>query len=270
MALVFVLTALIVPLWLATQYVPDPEEMTLVQRAQMERRQVEAGYQDMTNFFWAIGILGVYVIHLLIAASSFDMISTSFSHLFSPLIFSSITYFRLLGVTDEETATNLVSGSPLEFSFWVLGVLAITGLVARIRMARHMRRFEDVDWEIQTPSQFDSTFFSDLAITVRPLVYPPRTYRASQDGILIEGWLYILPLSFHSIQSVEGVKQTHYFGQAQHFATSSKTMVRIQLTDSKAPLFISPEDKDAFIAYCNRHLSRGVVTLVRDKSEEEK
>lgn len=268
LALVFVVTALVIPLWMSTQHVPDPDELSLVARAQMEKRQEVATYEDQQNFFWAVAIGGLYLVHILMAYSSLNMISTSVTHLFSPLLFSLITYYRLNTLGDGHAAKQVVSGEPLEVTFWVLGVIAITLLVARVRMARHMLRFRQVDWDIRTPSRFDSTFLKDLAITLRPLIYPPRAYRASEDGILIEGWLYIMPLPFHGLQAIEGVRRVSYSGQAQYFATSSRTLVRVQLIDSKMPIYISPHDRDQFIAYCNRRLSRGVVSLERDTSDD--
>lgn len=266
LALVFVITALAIPFWLNVQQTPDPSEMSLYELSQMERRSDTATFEDQKSFFWAVAIVGLYVVHLLMAYSAIDMISTSFTHLFSPLVFSMITYFRLLGLEDKGASAHIVSGKPLEAAFWFMGVLLITMLVARIRMARHMLRFKQIEWDVVSPSRFDGTFLSDLAVTFRPLVYPPRAFRACEEGILIEGWLYILPLSFNAVQSVESVKRASYTSSAQFYATSTKTLVRIQLTESKVPIFISPADRDQFIAYCNRRLSRGVVTLARDTS----
>ncbi len=266
LAVVFVITSLAIPIWLEMQHTPDPEELSLVERAQMERRAEQATFQDQVTFFWAVGIVGLYVIHLLMAYSAIDQISTSFSHLFSPLIFSIITYIRLLGLEDRGVAAQIVTGNPLEILFWVLGVLVITLLVARIRMARHLLRFKHIEWDVLTPSRFDGSLLSDLAVTLRPLVYPSRAYRACEEGILIEGWLYVLPLPFSSIQSVEGVRRPNFTSTSQFYATSSKSLVRIQMSDTKVPIYISPSDREQFITYCNRRLSRGVVTLARDTS----
>lgn len=264
LALVFVITALAIPFWLESQHVPDTEELSLVARAQMERRADVATFEDQKSFFWAIGIVGLYLVHLLMAYSAIDMISTSFTHLFSPLAFSMITYIRLMGLEDRGISAQIVSGKPHELAFWIVGVLLITFLVARIRMARHMLRFKQVEWDIVSSSRFDGTFLSDLLITIRPLIYPPRAFRACEDGLLIEGWLYILPLPFSAIQSVEGVKRANMSAAAHFYATSIKSLVRVQLSESKIPLYISPSDRDQFISYCNRRLSRGVVTLARD------
>lgn len=265
MALVFVLIAILIPLWISVQSAPDPEEMSLVIRAQMERRaDAAATFDDQRNFFWGVFIIGLYVVHLLMAYSSFDLISTSFTHLFAPLVFAMITYYRLAGFEDRGVATDLVSGTFGEAALWALGVLIITLLLAQLRMARHMTRFSDEPWDVSTSSKYDASFFSDLALTVRPLIYPPRQYRVSEDGILVEGWLYILPIPFSSVQSVESVRRIPATTLGHFYATSARAMVRIQLTESKTPIYLSPADRDSFISFCNRRLSRGVVSLARD------
>jgi hypothetical protein len=270
LALVFVTMALVVPWYLETQSAPTVEELTLVQRAAMEKRQevVTATFSDQIGFFWALTIVGLYVIHLLFAYSSIDMISTSFPHLFSPLIFSIITYFRLLGLNDHGGDAGIVSGSPLEAVGWIGGVLLITVMVAMLRKARHLRRFKKVEWDFKTGSKFDRTFFTDLALTFRPLLYTPHTYRACPDGILVVGWLYILPIPFSAIQGLDTVRRTNYTSDARFYATSSQTLVRIQPMESKNAIYISPSDRDQFVAYCNQRLSRGVVSLARDDSDD--
>ena len=270
LAVVFVLLALIVPWYLELQSTPVVEELTLVQRAAMEKRQevVAASFSDQVGFFWALAIVGLYFIHLLLAYSSIDMISTSFPHLFSPLIFSIITYVRLLGLRDHGGDMHIVSGAPLEVLAWIGGVILITIMVAMLRKARHLRRFKDIQWDLKMTSKVDGTFFRDLALTFRPLLYTPRSYRACPDGILVVGWLYLLPIPFSGIQGLDIVRRANYTSDARFYATSSESLVRIQPMDSKNAIYISPSDRDHFVAYCNQRLSRGVVSLARDDSDD--
>ncbi len=264
LALVFVATSLVIPYYL--EYVegpPEPEELSIMQRAEQARKQEVASLQQQQGFFWAVAIVGIYVVHLIIASASIEMISTPFIHLFSPLIFSMITYFRLHSIGGG-TSGQIVSGTPQEAALWALGVLVITFLVARIRMARHMLRFKDVDWDVSTKALMDGTYLKDLIVTVKPLIYPPRMYRACSEGVLIEGWFYVLPIPFAAIQSVEGIKRIGLAASGEYFATSTKSLVRIQLVEQKTPMYISPADREQFMTYCNQHMTRGVVTLVRD------
>lgn len=269
LALVFVVLSLTVPLYLNVQEQPDPDTIPIAQRIAQERlSESGATMADSRAFFWGIAIVGLYLVHLLMAYSATDVISTPFIHLFSPLGFAIIAYVRLLGLS-EGTAAPIVSGSPQEIAAWILAVLLVTAVVARIRMARHFARFREIDWDLVCNSRFDRTFVTDLIVTFRPLVYPPRKFRISPEGILIEGWLYVYPIPFAAVKAVESVRRPNFASAGLFFATSSKALVRIQLTETKMPIFVSPDDRDAFIACCNSYLNRGVVSLARDDSDDD-
>ncbi len=269
LSILFVVAALLIPVFFSTEPVQDLESLSLAERFQMERRSTPTTFDDQRNFFWGLGIVGLYVIHLLMAYSSLAMISTTFMHLFSPLIFSLIAYVRLTGVTVGPDSAPIVSGTPLEFVLWGVVMVSSTLLLARLRMIRHVRQYNQLDWEIVSPTLRDSTWLSDLAVTLAPIIYPPKEYRACDDGILIVGLLYVYPISFKTIQSIESVRRPSLTGRSDFFATSSKSLVRIQRKDSKAPLYISPKDRDEFVSYCNQHLHRGVVSLSRGDSDDD-
>ena len=274
LALVFVLAAIVVPLRIATEQTVDRESLSIVEQRRLEAREQQqtASFEDFTNFFWGLGILGLYGIHLLMASSSINQITTSFTHMFSPLIFSIITYYRLAGLNVDigGEGRQLLTSSPLEFAAWVLIVMALTILLARVRAIRHGLKFKRIQWDLESKTVRDGTFWSDLAWSIRPLFFAPSAFLASSDGILIKGWLFYLPLSFHSIQSVEMVRKVRTSESAMFYATSTKSLVRVQVKETQQPIYISPADRESFIAYCNQHLSRGsVVSLARDDSDDE-
>ncbi len=256
LALIFVLTALVVPYILARAEAPSPEEITLIQRAELARRVDAATMQDQLGFFWGVAIIGIYVVHIALASMSIDMISTSFMHLVSPLIFSMITYYRLWSVqVSAGTAAHIVSGEPLEIALWVAIVIVLTMLVARIRVARHLLNFKQVDWDIVTPTKFVFRRYLELLPTVTPIIYPPRLYRACPDGIIIEGWLYVMPIPYRSIASIEPVTRSRLTTSAHQFATTTRDLVRLQLTDQTTPVYISPKDRDVFVDYCKERIA---------------
>lgn len=266
LALVFVILALVLPFYIAYTETPPTHELSLLAQSEMMRKQDVATMSDQLNFFWAVGILGLYLIFILFAFSSISMLSTPFTHLFSPLVFAMITYYRLLTFKGVGVRSHIVNGSLTEILFWAFGVFFITVLVARVRMARHMLRFRGIDWVFTTPSLLDSTLLTQLSLTVRPLFYPPHKYLVCDEGILIEGWLYVMPIPFSSIQSIENVRKAGFMTAGNYMATSTRSMVRMQLTDSSTPIFISPADRQGFMSHCNEHMRHGVVTLSRDTS----
>ena len=255
LALVFVVTAILVPYYLQYMQAPEPSQMSLMAKAEHARRQEMTTWQDMEGFFWAIIIVGFYLVHIAMASASIDFMSTPFTHLFSPLVFSAITYYRLFKLKTVALAgTPLVSGKPLEIGIWLTGVLVITYLVARIRMARLMLGFRDTDWDVTTPSLFDKTY-TELMVQIRPLIYAPRLCRACSKGILIEGWFYAMPLPFDSIQSIDAVQGTTMVSSSYCLATSLRSMVRIQIAEKAEPVLISPKDRVAFLRYCQQHVA---------------
>ena len=255
LALVFVVTAILVPYYLQYMQAPEPSQMSLMAKAEHARRQEMTTWQDMEGFFWAIIIVGFYLVHIAMASASIDFMSTPFTHLFSPLVFSVITYYRLFKLKTVALAgTPLVSGKPLEIGIWLTGVLVITYLVARIRMARLMLGFRDTDWDVTTPSLFDKTY-TELMVQIRPLIYAPRLCRACSKGILIEGWFYAMPLPFDSIQSIDAVQGTTMVSSSYCLATSLRSMVRIQIAEKAEPVLISPKDRAAFLRYCQQHVA---------------
>lgn len=255
LALVFVVTAILVPYYLQVVQAPDPSQMSLMAKADHARRQELTTWQDMEGFFWAIIIVGLYLVHIAMASASIDFMSTPFTHLFSPLVFSIITYYRLFKLKTVALAgTPIVSGKPLEIGIWISGVLVITYMVARIRMARLMLGFRDTDWDVSTSSLFDNTY-SQLMVQIRPLIYAPRMCRACNKGILIEGWFYAMPLPFDSIQAIDAVQGTAMVSSSYCLATSLKSMVRIQVAEKAEPVLISPKDRVAFLRYCQQHVA---------------
>jgi len=260
LALVFVLAAIIIPLHIEFSYdeldTTQSESLSLVARANLERSQEQSNWQDLTVIFWAIAILGLYLVHLVMAGSSFRWNSTPFTYLFAPLIFAMITYYRLFWLSQRtQDVGTIVSGNPIEIIFWIVGVLVITFLVARIRMARYRIQFKNIDWDIVIPTKMDKSYF-ELCANFTPIVYPPRVYRACSHGLMIEGWLYLMPLPFDLIQSVETAKRATFLTSGQYLATTAKALLRIQLYDNPEPIFISPKKRKILLEYCEKYLSQ--------------
>ncbi len=257
LALIFVVIAIVVPAYLEHMRPPETQQqnISLIAKAQIESQKDANTWQQLQGFFWALALVGLYIAHLLISGASGESISTPFTYLFSPLAFALITYYRLYEITKGSSMdARIVNGNPLEIVGWICGVLIITFLVARIRMARHMLRFRSVDWELVSPTRFDSTYFELLA-HFQPLVYPPRMYRACPEGLLVEGWFYVMPISFDSIQSVDATHGSAMISAGTYLATSSKAMIRLRVVNKSEPILISPAMQIEFLHYCEQQVS---------------
>ena len=146
LVLVFAVTAIALPYLLQHMQTPDPSQLSLLAKAEMAKKQQVAAWHTWEGFFWTLVIAGLYLAHLAVASAAIEYLSTPFTHLFSPLLFSSISYYRLCElIRGSPLDGGIVSGSFLELLLWLASVLAITFLLGRIRMARLMLRFRDVD-----------------------------------------------------------------------------------------------------------------------------
>jgi hypothetical protein len=256
LALVFVIMSIVVPYYLQTAATEHPtREMTLFEQAEMARKQqVTGSWQEQVDFIWAIAIICLYLAHVVMGWSSINFVSTPFTHLLAPVLFSGITYYRLFKLTETTGVANpIVHGNPVEMLMWGVGVVVITVLVARIRMARHMLNFRDVTWEVNTPTVFDSSY-PELMLQLQPLIYPPRIYRASGEGLMVEGWLYVMPIPYSTIHSIDAINKPGFLSNGYYLATSTRNLVRIQLAESAEPVFISPVDRDVLLRYCRQHV----------------
>lgn len=256
LALVFVILAIAIPTYLQRESAASqtPPESAVSQTQGTRGAQVlneEEWAESSHSLFWGVGILGLYLVHLYIANASNDRISTSVTHFLSPIVFAMITYYRLYKL--KGASIEVVSGSPFEIAKWVIGVFAITILLARLRMVGHKKHFADVQWDMISKAPYDSTYFG-MIIYAYPLLYPPRRYYVCSRGLLIEGWLYIMPIPFDVIHSVEAMKSVSMMNTGTFLASSAKSLMRIQLNDQKDPVFISPENRTDFVKYCMQHL----------------
>lgn len=254
LAFIFVVVALIVPFMMEPQVdeatiAEQQEPMTLVKKAAAQEAEDSpvSTWADTQNFVWILVIIGAYIGHLVLASGSYDFVSTPVSHLFAPLAFAGLFYYRLLRLDVVDPDWKVIS-------FWGLGIIGMTALVARIRMARHMLRFRHVDWEINESTKIDASFF-ELLPTFRPLFYFPHKYRACKEGILIEGWFYIMPIAYNLIETIEVIEEPSMSSQGRFLATSNKNTVEIRLYEDPVPIYISPQDPETLVTYSDRYMS---------------
>lgn len=209
--------------------------------------------QEQQHVLWAIGIAVLSVMYLAVAGATNDLITPPFLHLLSPTLFAVLAYYRTYAVLKDTNQPSLLSGSPLQYSLVIVSVLLLSMVLARIQLARYMLRFRALKWDITCRSKYDRSYLQLIAL-LRPLIYPPRTIRACPEGILVQGWFYIMAVPYEMFQSMTAVPGLMHSANGRYLASSVHTMVRIELSDSTRPLFISPENRDEFLAYCSQHL----------------
>jgi len=253
LAAIFALVAIVLPLYVFYAGRTTPGDQPLAEALGRTALMQESSWDELVNIFWAFGIVGLYLIHLVLAGGALEWISTPFSHLAAPFIFSMIAYFRMVRFSNLYPEYAFVAGSPLELSCWVLGVISMTFLLARMRMARHLSRFKELTWDVVTPSHVDWSYL-ELISFVRPLIYAPRLYKLNSEGLLIEGYCYAMTVPMEVIRQVEAIGSTYLVTYGYYLATSRHRLVRIHLSDQVEPIFISPRDRDEFVSFARREI----------------
>ena len=207
---------------------------------------------EQQRILWTTAVAGLYFVHIVAVHGSRDLISTPLLSMLSPLFFSCLAYYRLaVALSNHPGDIASVSASASDLLLLVACVVALTFLLARLRMARLLLGLRDENWDLISPARFDRTYFR-LISEWRPLVYQPRRYRVSPNGLLIEGWFYVLAVPFSLVHSVSAPAYAVPPPPGRHFDTSLHNLIRLELTEFPEPLFISPEARDEFLKYCRR------------------
>lgn len=224
---------------------------------------LEVGRDSLSTqfgFLLALGIVALYMFHFAFAFMDAGKITTTPLNLLSPCAFAAIAYYRISQTRGlENSALSFIDGSTGQIVLLVIIVGLITSVLARLRTYRYMLNFDSTKWDIITPSPYDGTYFQLIA-QMHPLLYAPRRYLASDEGIVIEGWFYAKPISFSRIHSLSRIASSGIMNNGIYFASSSHNLVRLELHESTKATYISPRDRDEFVRYCAQHIARRTPT----------
>lgn len=239
LSLLFVVAALAAPYYFFSMSSGDDVQRTL---------------QEQGHVLWAIGIVVLFIMHLALTGATLETISTPFLHLFSPVGFAVLAYYRTHAVLQDIGQTQVITGSAGQYALLVLAVFALTLIVARLRMARYLFRFRNIQWDIVSKSTYDSSYFQ-LMTEFQPLVYPPRVLRACNEGVLIEGWFYLMAIPFEMFQGLAPATGIRHASNGRYLASSTHNLIRVELLDNAEPLYISPANRKEFMSYCAQHIA---------------
>jgi len=254
--LAFFLIALLLPFYFHQEGLgQSAEEM----RQSAANNGINVGKNALSTqigFLLSLGIAGIYIFHLAFASIEVSRITVSPMHLLSPCIFAVVAYYRVDAIPNlQDTALSGIDGSIGQAIFVLISVALVTVVLARFRTYRYLLNFEDTTWDITAKAVYDRTYVQ-LLMQLRPLLYAPRRYRACNEGIIIEGWFYAMPIGFNVFQSVSKLSGIGIMNTGNYFAASARELVRIELLDSIRATYISPENRDEFVMYCAQHVVR--------------
>lgn len=245
----FLLIALLLPLYIeyTTPVVPI-DELTLTEQARLEQPYTDTvkALGQQKNMVVGLSIAGAYIGYLVLALLSNRMISTSFLHLIAPVVFAVVAYFRLKTYNQgTEANTQMLVGTWWEPIVWFGGTFLLCILIALLRKKRHLGYFQEEEWIETMPNRKGKGSISPGSLFA--WLYPVNSLRISENGILVEGHLYILPLSFRKIKSIVHKRTVSMTSSDYNLATRKRDLVRVQLTSMEIPYILSPQDPDRFI-----------------------
>lgn len=213
--------------------------------------------RDVRYQFLATAFLGVlYVGHVLWAYSTTEYITLSASHLLAPTLFAGGAFVRmyqhssLIGYVE-----HLFPRPALQATLLLFGVQAITLLIARHRMLRVWRRFRGMDWDLVMKTRRDRSWLTLMLARIQPAFYPPHSFRACPEGIVVEGFTFAMPVAFREIERVYPVGTASLSSPGTYLASSATRLVAVKLYEEDDPFLLSPDNPERFCAYCQDRLN---------------
>jgi len=252
----FFIVALLVPYYFHNQGLGQSAEEIREVATQGGLAVGENILSTQIGFLLSVGIAALYVFHLAVSFGEISRVTASPVHLLSPCVFAVLAYYRIDGIPNiRDTALGFIDGSILQVAILLVSVGLITSILARLRTYLYLESFDDVPWDIISPAPYNSSF-GNLLLQWRPLLYPPRRYRACQDGIMIEGWFYAMPIGFNDVHALSLVSNSSSLNSGHYYASSTHHLIRLELHDSLKPTYISPMNREEFARYCAQHTMR--------------
>jgi hypothetical protein len=204
---------------------------------------------------WPALILGFYIVHQLIVHSAPDHLSTPLSYLFTPTVSALLCYGSLYFKAREAGLDiPLLDGSPVKLAVLVATVILATIMLSRIHMLEQWARFRAMTWEVSSPSRSDASYWT-IALQLYPIIYRPTRFLACPEGLVVQGWHYILAVPFSDVHSITASVTGDVSLAGHYYVTAANELIRLNLSDENMPVFISPAQREEFYTYCAKHIS---------------
>ncbi len=249
LTLVLVSLAVLAPMVMTWAFPPDLTGISPTAYRPLNELEVRQ------SFLGGSFVMLLYIAHLFWAFSTTEFISVSASHLLAPTMFGSAAYIRMAQHNFHEGLTGaFFNGSAFELALVVALIQLTTWGMARNRMRVYMKRFKGERWEVVQASRVNRSYLRLVLSRIEPLFYPPRRFRAGQDGILVEGYSYLMPIPFCEVERVFPVVQSQLSSPGTYLALAADDLIGLKLFEEMDPIFISPEHPAEFFNYCEDRL----------------
>lgn len=244
-----ILTALIVLLGIVLPYLLPQTDFDVVQAFLDESTILQ---QRDYSILWIPGFVIMYVLYLMAASHSAAYVSMPFVSIIAPIGFAVLVYVRLFSILKgHETTWPIARGTAGEMTAWILLVLSISVYLTLRRKHHEMKKFDEMEWDIVMKPKVDRSLWR-LSLRIQPLFYIAKSYRACGDGILIEGWTYVIPVPFNRMRGMASARTGDLMMAGFYAASSMESLIRIQISGFSDPIFLSPDHPNLFHKYCEQ------------------
>lgn len=238
LVLILAVLSAVLPFVWENEETRQAQEMSIMQQAVADQYE-GVSWVDVKRVAWAAAAVGLFSIHLWLNGSADENVSTPINGILMPVAFGAMLYHHLIMVSD---------GNQVHPAAYFLVLVLSTFLLARLCVLRNLRKFDKSSWDITANTVFDATWFS-LILHGLPLFYPPRKYSAGSAGILIGGCFFIVLLPFDEIEAVRLVGEANTTDNGVYYATSTNSLIRVELSNHIEPVYISPSNRNGFFLY---------------------
>ena len=239
-----------------------PEEQAeLLSDAEFELLFADLGFvrgmaNGMTRNAWFLMFVFAYFAHLALCRIAPNFVSTSIWMILSPLAFSFLGYgYLLCSYIWAGRPGNVFQGAAWELILILVFVLILAVLLARVRMQRVAINLKGTHWDMEVSAR-DATN-NKLAVYARidPIFYRPRSYKLCSEGILIEGWNYVIPVPFEQTKSIRKRDKGDFSSAGFHAVRTLDNLILLDILFSKEPILIAPEKETIFLDKAKERLA---------------
>ena len=210
----------------------------------------------MSRNAWVLVFLFSYLAHIVLNRISPNFVSTSIWMILAPVVFAFLGYYYLLcSYVWSGTESQVVTGAFWEITSILVMVLIVSILLARVRMQRVAIKLKGTKWDMELPARRSTNGRFALMGRVETIFYPPRSYKLCSEGVLIEGWNYVIALPFEQTKVIRKRDKGDVASAGFYAVKSLDQLILFDILFSKEPILIAPEKEGIFLEKARERLA---------------
>ncbi|MFT5123883.1 MAG: hypothetical protein ACI9TH_002079 [Kiritimatiellia bacterium] len=231
----------------------EPIDPNAASKAALEEERLNPAWvpfiKGMTRNSWFLVLGLIYLAHLVLSRFSPNFVSTSLWMMMAPMVFTFLGYTYLM-------YTYTWNGTPKafvpRFSYAQLVSLMamvyfISFMLARVRMQRVAIRLKGAEWIVELPPAIAKGQTFKLLARIQPIFYAPRRYKLAKEGLLIEGWHYVITIPMQEIKNIRNRDEGAIVGPGFYVVRTMEELIQLDIFFDEHPIIIGPTKHDYFL-----------------------